>query len=117
VEILKREDKFIKITIGKELSKDKHFNISIYDSYLLLPSALNKLGEAFGVGGKISHEVMIHDTADLTDPSFKSNLLTYNKQDCKLLYDVMVAFNKNTHDLFKMSIFNSPTLPSLAFKL
>jgi hypothetical protein len=117
IDFLKRADKFIKITISKEISKDKHFNISIYDSYLLLPSSLRTLSEAFGVEGKLSFDVLDNDTALLTDPSFKSNLLEYNKQDCKTLYDVMVAFNSNFNDLFKMSIFNSPTLPSLAFKL
>jgi hypothetical protein len=97
--------------------KDSYFEISIYDSYLLLPNSLSKLSRAFGVEGKISFNVLNNDTIDLNDPIFRSNLLEYNKQDCKVLYDVLTAFNNNFKDLFNMSILGSPTLPSLAFKL
>ena len=117
VDFLKREDKFIKVNISKDLSKEEHFEISIYDSYLLLPNKLSILAKAFNVTGKLSFNVLNNDTADLNDRLFRTNLLTYNQQDCKVLYDVIVAFNNNFNDLFNMSIFNSPTLPSLAFKL
>jgi hypothetical protein len=114
IEILKREDKFIKITIGKELSRDRYFEIALFDSYLLLPSSLSTLSETFGVAGKLTHNILNHSNANLYDPTFRSNLLAYNKQDCKALYDVMVAFNSNFKELFNTTIFNSPTLPSLA---
>jgi hypothetical protein len=130
VTFLKREDKFISITICKyehksyfnkkgELKSRKvtTFKLTIYDSLLLLPNSLSKLAKAFNVLGKVSFDVTNNDTALLTDPIFRSNLLEYNKQDCKVLYDVMVAFNQSIDNLFKMSIFDSSTLPGLAFKL
>jgi len=99
------------------LSRDRYFEISIFDSYLILPNSLSKLATAFNVTGKLSFNVLNNNQADLNDPAFRSELLTYNKQDCKVLYDVLITFNNNFKDLFHMSIFNSPTLPSLAFKL
>jgi hypothetical protein len=117
VNFLKRDDKFIKISIIKKGDKKDEFHLDILDSYLILPNSLNKLATAFNVLGKVSFDVTNNDTALLTDPTFRANLLTYNKQDCKVLYDIMVAFDTNFKELFNMSIFNSPTLPSLAFKL
>jgi len=118
VDILKREDKFISITISKK-GKDKKdsFYLTIYDSYLILPHALKRLSEAFKVEGKLDFNVLDNDTNDLNNPDFKSKLLEYNKQDCKALYDVLVTFNSSFMDMFKMTIWGSPTLPSLAFKL
>jgi hypothetical protein len=120
VNFLKRDDKFIKVSISKRGDNPKEqdkFNLNIYDSYLLLPNSLRTLSQAFGVIGKISFNVLDNDTADLNDKLFRSNLLAYNQQDCKALYDVMVSFNNNIKSLFKVDITDIPTLPSLAFKL
>lgn len=43
--------------------------------------------------------------------------MAYNKEDCKILYEVILAFNTVIQDLFKLTILDSPTLPSLAYKL
>lgn len=43
--------------------------------------------------------------------------VAYNQEDCKILYDVILAFNNIFKDLFKINILDSPTLPSLAYKL
>jgi DNA polymerase type B, organellar and viral len=130
INFLKREDKFINITICKyehkpyfnkkgELKSRKVtiFDLTVYDSYLILPNSLSKLATAFNVTGKLSFNVLNNNQADLNDPAFRSELLEYNKQDCKALYDVMVSFNTIFKELFKMSILGSPTLPSIAFKL
>jgi hypothetical protein len=120
VNFLKRDDKFIKISISKRGDNPKEqdkFNLNIFDSYLLLPNSLRTLSQAFGVEGKLSFNVLNNNTADLNDRLFRSNLLAYNQQDCKALYDVMVSFNKNIKSLFKVDITDIPTLPSLAFKL
>lgn len=123
VTFLKRDDKFIKISILKKgdkasgsKAKDK-FNLEIYDSYLLLPNSLNILSNAFGVTGKLDHDVLMHGEADLNDPAFRSKLLEYNKQDCLALYNVIVTFSKTIKNLFKLDITDISTLPSLAFKL
>jgi hypothetical protein len=114
VTFYRREDKFISITISNKVTK---FKITLYDSYLLLPHKLSTLAKAFNVSDKLEYNIHNNDTASLFDPTFKSKLLEYNNQDCKVLYDVMIAFNKTSDRIFKLSIFDSPTLPSLAFKL
>lgn len=58
-----------------------------------------------------------NDTADLNNTQFRKNLLKYNKHDCYILYSIIKAFNKNFKELFNREILDSPTLPSLAFKL
>ena len=120
VSFLKREDKFIKISILKKGDNPKEqdkFNLAIYDSYLLLPNSLSTLGMAFNVEGKLEHNVLNHDQANLNDLKFKDKLLAYNKQDCLALYNVILTFNKTINELFKIEVFNVPTLPSLAFKV
>jgi len=130
VDFLKREDKFISITISKydyisyinkkgeaKTRKVTTFKLTIYDSLLILPQSLKDLSKAFKVEGKLNFNVLDNDTADLNDPNFKSKLLDYNKQDCKALYDVLVTFNNNFEHMFNINIWDSPTLPSLAYKL
>jgi hypothetical protein len=51
IDFLKREDKFIKITISK---KETKFRLTIYDSLLLLPDSLSNLATAFNVEGKLA---------------------------------------------------------------
>lgn len=114
LKVIKREDKFISITIN---NNNNDFTLTFYDSILLLPSSLSKLSKAFNVESKLPFNLEDNDTADLSDPNFRSRLLEYNKQDCKVLYDVIKAFNLNFIKLFKMGILESPTLPSLAFRL
>lgn len=93
------------------------FNLTIYNSLLLLPQSLSKLAKAFGVSGKLDFDVFENDNADLFNTDFREKLLEYNKQDCKVLYDVILAFNNIFKDLFKLSTLESSTLPSLAYKL
>ena len=131
VNILKREDKFIKIAITKTEIKTKTknitsptlkegviitsklttvFNLTIYDSLLLLPHSLGKLSKAFNVSGKLDFNVLENDAADLSDLKFRERLLAYNQEDCKILYDVILSFNNIFKDLFKLTILDSPTL-------
>jgi len=89
----------------------------------LLPASLQNLAKAFNIGpaepeaGKLSFNTLDNDTADLNDPNFRDKLLAYNLQDCRVLYEVIKAFNQNFVKLFKMSALKAPTLPSLAYKL
>jgi hypothetical protein len=130
VTFLKRGDKFISVTLAKyehkpyfnkegELKSRKvaTFKLVIYDSYLILTSSLKTLARAFKVVAKQDFDVTRNNIADLNDPAFRMELLEYNLHDCKVLYEVMLAFNQSFQELFKISIFTSPTLPSLAFKL
>jgi DNA polymerase elongation subunit (family B) len=130
IDFIKREDKFIKIDIKKfnyksyidkndspKTKKITEFSLTFYDSYLILPNSLSRLAKAFNLLGKLSFDVAKNDVADLKDLEFMKELLEYNKQDCKLLYDIIISFNNLFIEMFKLSILDSPTLPSLAFKL
>jgi len=107
VKIIKREDKFIKISIVKTKIKsweknqsevknlnDKNidhiecgivffskevtvFDLTFYDSLLLLPSSLQKLSKSFNVEGKLDFNVLDNNTADLLDNEFRDKLLDY----------------------------------------
>lgn len=129
IDFTKRDDNFISFTISKYVIKEVTkkgekvkiknlvFKLVLYDSLLLLPSSLQKLSKSFNVPGKLEFNVLDNNTADLSCPDFKSKLLEYNLQDCKVLYEIIKAFNLNFIDLFNINILKSPTLPSLAFKL
>jgi hypothetical protein len=110
----RKEDKIISLVIA---NLDTGFKITIYDSFLLLPKSLSKLALSFGLDSKLDFDVLSSDTANLTDIGFKEKLLEYNKYDCKLLYDILIKFQAEIASLFKISIKNVPTLPSLAFKI
>jgi hypothetical protein len=124
INILYKDDKMIQITIQRSVAISKElgfesesFSITFYDSYLLLPTSLNKLARSFGLETKLEFDVLLNDSADLTDIGFKEKLLEYNKYDCKLLYDIITNFRIEIINLFGVDISNSPTLPSLAFKI
>ena len=124
IKLLYKDDKMISIEIkrseavSRELGfESESFSITFYDSYLLLPTSLNKLAKSFGLETKIAFDVLSNDTTPLTDISFKEKLLEYNKYDCKLLYDVITNFRLEIINLFGVDISKSPTLPSLAFKI
>lgn len=114
INMVRKEDKIISLTI---LNKETGFKIIIYDSFLLLPASLNKLAKSFGLNCKLNFDVLSNDDADLTNIEFINNLLEYNRYDCKLLYDILTKFQSEIANLFRVSIKNVPTLPSLAFKI
>lgn len=140
VKYLIRDDKMLNIKITKEIQtkfdeskleylpdsdkvdKDSLFDVkflkfNFYDSYLLLPVSLNKLAKSFLNSSKLDFDTSTNDTADLNDINFRNKLLEYNKQDCKVLYDIIIKFNNDIKELFDLDIKNIPTLSSLAFKI
>jgi len=86
---------------------------------------LETLCKAFSVDGKLGFNVLNNDTADLFDINFRKELLPPVTpvslrglgEGSKILCEVVLAFNKNIKELFAIDIFESPTLPSLAFKI
>jgi DNA polymerase type B, organellar and viral len=124
INLLYKDDKMISIEIKRSASvskklgfEDESFSITFYDSYLILPTSLNKLAKSFGLETKLNFDVLSNDNADLTDIDFKYKLLEYNKYDCKLLYDIITNFRIEIINLFGVDIYKTPTLPSLAFKI
>jgi hypothetical protein len=101
----------------RRIKPAKEIDISLKDSFLLLPASLKKLAKSFAVQDKFDFDTSNNDKADLNDTIFKESLLKYNKQDCKSLYDILIKFNTEILDLFKVYVFDSPTLPSLAFNI
>lgn len=124
------DDKFLWISIKKYqlvacTGKDKKgnwgrklvFRLTIYDSYLILPSALNDLAHSFNLPLKLEFKHDESNTADLSDIKFRQKLLQYNKHDCFLLYEIIRLFNESMFELFEVEIWNSPTLTALAYKI
>jgi DNA polymerase type B, organellar and viral len=116
IKLLYKDDKMISIeikrsaSVSKELGfEDESFSITLYDSYLILPTSLNKVAKSFGFNIKMEFDIHQNDNADLSDNNFRDRLLEYNKYDCYLLFKIMKRF--------RISIKNVPTLPSLAFKI
>lgn len=126
LDIIYRDGKFITITITKLTTttnrkgeiKVNRANYYFYDSLLTLPFSLNELSKSFGLPNKLDFDTKENDTADLeNDYNFRTRLLTYNLQDCKLLYQILVMFRKDIKDLFQIDINKLPTLTSIAFKI
>lgn len=81
------------------------YKLTIYDSYLLLPSKLSALALSFGLPGKKKFKHEDSNTAVLhKDTAFKQKLLEYNKHDVFLLYEILRLFNDSIYELFKMNI-------------
>ena len=133
INIIKKEDKIISITITH--SEDKNVKLTFKDSLLLLPSSLDKLSKTFKLEvGKLIQPVYVgkdHDEyKDSNLAHFKKEVeqidsfeewqikaKEYCQQDCKALYDVLVHFIKMVWDRWQVSPIQYPTTPSLAFAI
>lgn len=103
----------IKVYFG---NKNK-YHITFLDSLLLLPSSLSKLSKSFGVESKGEFDHNRSNSTNLNDILFREELLSYNKQDCKILYDILNIFSKEIFNMFTIDITRYPTLSSLAFAI
>lgn len=96
-------------------------NDSIYfrDSYLLLPSSLQKLGIELAQGAKIIRDDGI--TPDKWTPEYVNanheSILQYCSQDATLLGKVISKFRETRIDVFAQDPTLSRTLPSYAYKV
>lgn len=77
------------------------------DSVRLIPLSLNDACAAFGVPGKLDHDLGLHED----DPRWE----VYNKQDCVALYEVLRRFHELVQDQLGGVV--GLTLPSCAMKL
>lgn len=114
------------------------------DSYLLLPSSLRQLCDAFGVPSVKGHfpfnltdinyvgEIPAKDYwPDITDKEyielsqkfiftnwdFRAEAIKYCYLDCKSLFEILVKFNELVFEKFHVNIHKPLTLPSLAMKI
>lgn len=122
ISLIMKEDKIITITLKKLITHKSGHNIfnsvSIKDSLLLLPSSLDKLGQAFGVGGKsnFNYDLLNKSINNITDEEIFA-ILKYNMSDCVLLYNIINEFQNLIFNLFGLDIHKYPTLSSLAFNI
>ena len=129
------------ISIKLKLSNGK--TIIFKDSYLLLPSSLRKLCQAFkvilpkghfpfllqdilykglfpvyGYWTGISLEQYLSLSKEFIGLtwSFKDEAIKYCNLDCKCLHEILTIFNKLFFTHFSLNVHNSLTIPSLAMK-
>jgi hypothetical protein len=118
IQFIYKNNKMILINIELR-DNDIKTKISFRDSYLLLPVSLTNLAKSFNLPGKIKYDIKLNDNLDVNNELDMSTLVEYNKQDCKVLFDVINSFGTIIKDYFKIDIHKSytPTLSSLAFKI
>jgi hypothetical protein len=109
-----RDNKFINITL--EYGPNYHYILYIKDSLLLLPIALDELAKSFGTDQqKLDFDHTKINQSNLLE--FKDESIRYCIADCIALYQVLNNFNQVIYNLFEVNISESPTLPSLAFRI
>jgi len=108
------EKEFSRVIKGKEIRLTKI--IKFRDSYLLFPQSLNNMSKIFNVSGKYDfNDINVHIT-NYTDEVI-SKLGRYCINDVRILAECMQSYYNNILDNFKIDLYQSLTLPSLAFKV
>lgn len=95
----------IRVRLKTDNKRDKAW--TFVDSVRLIPLSLEGACEAFGVPGKLDHDLSMHEN----DPRWD----VYNKQDCVALYGVLRRFHEMVEDHLGGEV--GLTLPSCAMKL
>jgi DNA polymerase type B, organellar and viral len=122
IKILIRDNNLISISVKFEVKladKTRKCVIYFHDSLLLLPASLEKLALFFNVERKGSfnfNRINIAKTRKQLN-LIKSELLSYNKQDCLVLYQVIHKFANEIFKLYSLNLTNYPTLSSLSFAI
>jgi hypothetical protein len=132
ISFLKRDDKYISITISNLTNNIK---ISIKDSYNLLPSSLNDLSTQFNIENPKTIEPIfqgdpnsVYYQSDISHYNKKVNILynlddwkkeikNYCETDCIALYQILIKFRQLIYENFKVNIDKYPTIPSVAFAI
>lgn len=105
-----------KIVNGKTVKRRAH--ISFHDSLLIVPGSLSKLAINFGVLTKGQFDITKYTNISISNLlNIRSELLNYNKRDCKVLYEILLKFAMGIHDSYKINITTYPTLSSIAFAI
>lgn len=79
--VARRRSKDAPTSKGRNRAKSWDF----VDSYRLMPLSLDAAAKAFGLEGKLKHDLRMPES----DPRWE----TYNEQDCRQLYEVMQRFH------------------------
>jgi hypothetical protein len=91
-----------------------NYSLNFFDSILLLPNSLRKLGKSFNVPiQKGNFEVT--KVNENNYKFFKEEVIKYCSDDCISLFQILVKFNQLIFNNFNINIKNYPTLPSLTF--
>jgi hypothetical protein len=77
------------------------------DSYRLIPTSLDKAAKAFGLQGKLKH--------DLNLPEDDPRWVDYNGQDCSELFDVLVRFHDYIENILMGEV--GVTAPATSMKI
>lgn len=139
--------RIISLTLSyNKKDKNKSYSLHFKDSIQLLLTSLRKLAKTFMVDtqkGNFPHTFVTKDNlqyigavpsfdyfTDLTCSEYKAycskfdnnwslryESIKYCKADCISLYQIIVKFNAQIFDLYKINVNKYPTLPSVAFSL
>jgi len=132
VDILKKDDQVKSIKI---FNRDKKVNITLKDSYLLLPASLANLANLFLESQNKTKEPVFR--GDPSSPYFTASLDHYNKQveevmdldlwkskivdycinDSVILYDIFIKFRDLIWTNWEIDPIKHPTAPSLGFAI
>lgn len=77
------------------------------DSYRLIPTSLDKAAKAFGLQGKLKHDLNLPET----DPRW----IDYNGQDCSELHEVLVRFHDYIENVLMGEV--GVTAPATSMKI
>ena len=135
------ENKFYQVKI----KYGTRYRLKLRDSYLLLPTTLRSLAKDLNLEtekGYFPHQFVDLSTLGYVGPypnikywdrdanntvkegikkkktfNLKEKSLEYLEKDCIILYTVLKNFHKEFYELFKIDMFKSLTLPSLAVRV
>ena len=126
--------------ISIKISNRNGVNIIIRDSYLLLTGSLLKLSKTFNCNILKGIEPVLIYSDSLNDEEkyyahkdvghynkdikliyafneWKELIIDYCKQDCTVLFDILIKFKKLVYDKWNLNIEDYPTISSLAFAI
>lgn len=105
IEILDIHGKYIQMTVKLPNGLKLYFR----DSYSLIPSSLNKIAKDFGIEGKLDEDIVNVTRDELLN---HAQYVKYNKQDCKILQNILGIYQSQCIDAFKVDPLNHPSASS-----
>lgn len=96
----------LKYSSKNKSGKRKNHKFRFLDSIKLVPTSLDKAAKAFGLEGKLAHDLNLNEN----DPRWD----TYLEQDCRQLYGVLVKFHDYVENVLCGEV--GITAPSTAIK-
>lgn len=105
--IILRNNRFYKITFK---------NLYFFDSFLILPSSLDKLANIFLNERKKEIDYNIFSSFEEIEKN-REGIIIYLLKDVELLYKIILLIYNRFLYSYNVSIFSNFTLPSIAFKI